>query len=75
MKFWREIDNAAVLAVRERGEVVRCGRIDLKCTSAFLFIKLPSGRKLSYPQPRLIIDLEQSPMTESGRGYSFFTCW
>jgi DNA polymerase len=56
VRFWREIDNAAVLAVREHGQVVRCGRIDLKCTGAFLFIKLPSGRKLSYPQPRLISD-------------------
>jgi DNA polymerase len=54
VRFWYEIDNAAVLAVRERGQVVRCGRIDLKCAGAFLFIKLPSGRKLSYPQPRLI---------------------
>jgi DNA polymerase len=56
VRFWREIDGAAVLAVRERGQVVRCGRIDLKCTGAFLFIKLPSGRKLSYAQPRLIND-------------------
>ena len=44
-RFWYDIDNAAVLAVRERGEIVRCGRIDLKCTGAFLQIKLPSGRK------------------------------
>src|SRR6516165_3824154 len=53
-RFWHEIDNAAVLALRERGQVVRCGRIDLKYTGAFLLIKLPSGRKISYPQPRLI---------------------
>ena len=53
-RFWYEIDRAAVLAVRERGQIVRCGRIDLKCSGNFLLIKLPSGRKLSYPQPRLI---------------------
>ena len=51
-QFWHDIDRAAVLAVRERGQIVRCGRIDLKCTGAFLQLKLPSGRKLSYPQPR-----------------------
>ena len=45
-----------MLAVRERGQIVRCGRVDLKCTGAFLQIKLPSGRKLSYPQPRIIED-------------------
>jgi DNA polymerase bacteriophage-type len=59
VKFWYEIDRAAVLAVRERGQVVRCGRIDLKSTGAFLLLRLPSGRKISYPQPRLV--------TESGR--------
>jgi DNA polymerase len=53
-RLWYEINNAAVLALREYGQVVRCGRIDLKYTGAFLRIKLPSGRKLSYPQPRLI---------------------
>jgi DNA polymerase len=56
VKFWRDIDSAAVLAVRERGEVVRCDRIDLKCNGAFLCFKLPSGRKISYPQPRLVSD-------------------
>ena len=45
-----------MLAVRERGQIVRCGRIDLKCTGAFLQLKLPSGRKISYPQPRIIED-------------------
>ena len=56
VKFWYDIDRAAVLAVRERGQIVRCGRIDLKCTGAFLQLKLPSGRKISYPQPRIIED-------------------
>ena len=55
-QFWHDIDRAAVLAVRERGQIVRCGRIDLKCTGAFLQMKLPSGRKISYPQPRIIED-------------------
>jgi DNA polymerase len=55
-RFWYDIDRAAVLAVRERGQVVRCGRIDLKVTGAFLALKLPSGRKIYYPQPRLITE-------------------
>jgi len=53
-RFWYAIDDSAVLALRNIGQVVRCGRIDLKYTGAFLLIKLPSGRKISYPQPRLI---------------------
>ena len=56
VKFWHNIDRASVLAVRERGQIVRCGRFDLKCTGSFLQMKLPSGRKLSYPQPRIIED-------------------
>jgi DNA polymerase len=55
-QFWHDTDRAALLAVRERGQVVRCGRIDLKCTGTFLMLKLPSGRKISYPQPRIIDD-------------------
>ena len=41
IKFWHDIDRAAVLAVRERGQIVRCGRIDLKYIGAFLQLKLP----------------------------------
>jgi DNA polymerase len=55
-QFWFDIDRAAVLAVRERGQVVRCGRIDLKTTGTFLQLKLPSGRKISYPRPRLVTE-------------------
>jgi DNA polymerase len=56
-QFWFDIDRAAVLAVRERGQVVRCGRIELKTTGAFLLLKLPSGRKISYPRPRLVTEV------------------
>jgi DNA polymerase bacteriophage-type len=54
--FWYDIDRAAWTAVRERGRVVSCGRVAFKCTGAFLFLKLPSGRKLAYPQPRIEIE-------------------
>ena len=55
-QFWYDIDRAAWTAVRERGRVVRCGRVAFKCVGAFLFMKLPSGRKLAYPYPRIIGD-------------------
>jgi DNA polymerase len=58
-KFWYAIDRAAWQAVRQREQVIRCGRLLLKCTGMFLFIKLPSGRKLAYPFPRIEMeDLE-----------------
>ncbi len=52
-KFWYAIDRATWQAVRQREQVIRCGRLLLKCTGMFLFIKLPSGRKLAYPFPRI----------------------
>jgi DNA polymerase len=55
-RFWNSVDVAAWTAVRERGRVVQCGCIAFKCVGAFLFLKLPSGRKLAYPQPRIIGD-------------------
>ena len=53
-KFWRLIDKSAVLAVENPGKTVGCGRIDLECSGDFLFIKLPSGRRISYPRPTII---------------------
>jgi DNA polymerase bacteriophage-type len=55
-RFWYNIDRAALTAVRERGRVIRCGPVAFKSTGAFLQLKLPSGRKLSYPQPRAVGD-------------------
>jgi DNA polymerase len=55
-QFWYDVDRAAWTAVRERGRIVRCGPVALRNNGAFLQLKLPSGRKLSYPQPRIIGD-------------------
>jgi DNA polymerase len=55
-KFWYAIDRATWEAVRNREKVIRCGRLLLKCSGAFLYIKLPSGRKLCYPYPRIEIE-------------------
>ena len=55
-KFWYAIDRATWEAVRNREQVIRCGRLLLKCTGSYLFIKLPSGRKLAYPYPRIEIE-------------------
>ena len=38
---------------------IPCGPVAFKCTGAFLFLKLPSGRKIAYPQPRIEIEDER----------------
>jgi DNA polymerase bacteriophage-type len=72
VKFWRAVDRAAWTAVRERGRVVRCGPVAFKCDSAFLQLKLPSGRKLSYPQPRIIGDEREQHVVFSDNGLGQF---
>ena len=55
-RFWHNVDRAAYDAVHARGRVVQCGRVAFKCTGAFLWLKLPSGRKIAYPFPRIVIE-------------------
>jgi DNA polymerase bacteriophage-type len=55
-QLWYRLDKAAWTAVQQRGRTVRCGVVRFRCDGAFLQLILPSGRKLSYPQPRIIGD-------------------
>jgi len=55
-QLWHRLDRAAWTAVQERGRLVRCGVVRFQCDGLFLQLTLPSGRKLSYPQPRIIGD-------------------
>ena len=71
-QFWYDIDRAAWTAVRERGRVVRCGRVAFKCAGAFLFLKLPSGRKLAYPHPRIIGDEREQHVVFADNGAGQF---
>ncbi|MFR0064361.1 MAG: hypothetical protein ACLRU1_03340 [Veillonella parvula] len=53
-KFWKDADSAAKQVVRT-GEPVRIrqGNIKFFKSKGFLFIELPSGRRLAYARPRL----------------------
>ena len=64
--FWYEIDRAAWAAVQNRGSIVRCGPVAFRCVGAFLFLKLPSGRKLAYPVAR-------TKLIDPQRGVVLFT--
>lgn len=53
VKFWWDVDAAAVKAFRAKTEV-RLGLLCFSCRSGMLFITLPSGRKLVYVKPRML---------------------
>jgi DNA polymerase bacteriophage-type len=54
VKFWGSINRAAIQAVRKPGTTFTCGRLTVVYDGEiFLRIILPSGRALSYPQPRI----------------------
>ncbi len=52
VRFWWDVDRAAMTAVRERAVTATHG-IGFEYRSGMLFITLPSGRRLSYVKPKL----------------------
>ncbi|AKN33789.1 XRE family transcriptional regulator [Clostridium carboxidivorans P7] len=53
VKLWRKIEDAAIKAVREKKVVKMQYGLEFFGSEEFLFIKLPSGRSLSYVRPRI----------------------
>jgi len=52
VKLWWDVDKAVKKAVKEKTTVSSHG-LEFKCQSGMLFIRLPSGRSLSYVKPRI----------------------
>lgn len=60
VKYWYAVERAAKKAILRKGEVVPVRNVsflhqDIEGLS-FLLLKLPSGRKLAYPRPRISDD-------------------
>jgi len=53
VKFWYGLEDAARNAVNNQGQVFSFGRIDFRREGAWLRMRLPSGRVLCYPSPRI----------------------
>lgn len=51
-KFWWDIDRAVKTVIKERTSVSLYG-LDIYYKSGMLFIRLPSGRQLSYVKPKI----------------------
>lgn len=54
-QFWWDVDLAAFKAVIEKKKT-GVGRITFEYKSGILFVELPSGRKLSYVEPRMALN-------------------
>lgn len=58
-KFWRvkemwwAMEKAAIRATDNPGRTVRCGRVSWVVEGDFLYVVLPSGRRLAYPDPEV----------------------
>lgn len=52
-QFWYDIENAAIAAVQEPGTTTSVGMLRFKKAGSFLFMRLPSGRFLTYPYPEI----------------------
>jgi len=56
--WWGDLDDASKKAILHRGRVFTAGKVSFMCKDIegvnFLLMKLPSGRKIAYPRPRLV---------------------
>lgn len=51
--FWYAMDDACKEAIKRPGKVIKVGHVSVSVRGEYLFIKLPSGRKLAYFKPQI----------------------
>lgn len=68
VQFWRDAEKAAIEAVNEKKQVTLQHGLAFSYESGMMFIRLPSGRRLTYVRPRVEIDgrFNQPKLTYEG---------
>lgn len=58
VQWWKDLDNAAKRAVLQREKIFQAGKVSFCCKDIegmlFLLMRLPSGRKIAYPRPKIV---------------------
>ncbi len=65
-KLWSDIESAAKRALKTKTSIALKHRIEFQVDDDFLFIKLPSGRKLAYYKPKIITEGKKESLTYEG---------
>jgi len=53
VSFWYDVERAAKKAVNSPGETIKCRKVSFISDRHFLYILLPSGRRMAYYKPRV----------------------
>ena len=73
VQLWKDVQNAAIRALRER-TTIKLGRLKFIARKGFLFIELPSGRRLAYTKAKLEAGDYGDQITYEGQGdKAYFT--
>jgi DNA polymerase bacteriophage-type len=59
VQLWADVETAVRCAIINKGEVFTAGRLQFDRKGAWLRMRLPSGRYLLYPNPRLVGGMQE----------------
>ena len=65
-ELWREVENLAKQAIQEKKFVSYKKNISFESDGEFLFITLPSGRKIAYAYPRITLENDKENIAYNG---------